>query len=77
MVKFAKHQGFDVRSDPTQMLIPWEAEALFNSYLARLLDSGNAHGIGNRKAPSRARQTVMTADQAAASPRKSRRSVGR
>jgi SAM-dependent methyltransferase len=38
MLKYAKHEGFEVHSDPSPVLTPWEAGALFNSYLARLLE---------------------------------------
>jgi SAM-dependent methyltransferase len=37
MVKFARHEGYDVRSHPPAVLINWEAETLFNYYLADYL----------------------------------------
>lgn len=37
MVKFAQYSGFEARSHPSQGLTTWESEALFNSYLQRLL----------------------------------------
>lgn len=37
MVKFARYSGFEVRFHRPLGLTEWESEALFNSYLARLL----------------------------------------
>ena len=37
MVKFARREGFVVRSHQPDMLTPWEATTLFNSYLERFL----------------------------------------
>jgi len=38
MVKFARYRGYEVRSHVPEILTPWEAETLFNSYLERLLE---------------------------------------
>lgn len=38
MVKFARYEGFDVRSNDPRLLVPWEAATLFNFYLARFLE---------------------------------------
>ncbi len=37
MVMFGRHEGFEVRSHAPPNLAPWATEALFNSYLVRLL----------------------------------------
>jgi release factor glutamine methyltransferase len=37
MVKFARHEGFDVRNHGSSVITPGEAETLFNAYLSRLL----------------------------------------
>ncbi len=37
MVRYARQLGFDVRHQNPDVLSPWETEALFNSYLERLL----------------------------------------
>jgi predicted RNA methylase len=37
MVKFARREGFEVRSHQPDTLTPWEATTLFNSYLDRFL----------------------------------------
>lgn len=39
MRKFAEHEGFQVWSDPSPVLTPWEAATLFNAYTKRLLAS--------------------------------------
>ena len=39
MVKFARHEGHPVRNHGPAFLAPWEAETLFNFYLARLLEA--------------------------------------
>jgi predicted RNA methylase len=38
MVKYARYRGFDVANADPKKLTIWEAESLFNSYLARLLE---------------------------------------
>lgn len=37
MVKFARHEGFDVKNHGSAMITPGEAETLFNAYLSRIL----------------------------------------
>jgi hypothetical protein len=37
MVKFARHEGFDVRNHSSSIVTRGEAETLFNAYLSRLL----------------------------------------
>jgi predicted RNA methylase len=37
MVRYARQLGYDVRHQSPDILSPWETEALFNSYLERLL----------------------------------------
>jgi SAM-dependent methyltransferase len=38
MVKFASYEGWEVRNHGPAFFAPWEAETLFNYYLARLLE---------------------------------------
>lgn len=38
MVKFARHEGWQVADHTPRSLVPWEARVLFNAYLARLLE---------------------------------------
>ncbi len=44
MVKFARHQGFEVRHSSPRILTTWAADALFNSYAERLLERERARG---------------------------------
>ena len=39
MVRYARQLGFEVRSQSPNVLSPWETEALFNSYLERVLST--------------------------------------
>jgi methylase of polypeptide subunit release factors len=48
MVKFARHEGFVVRSHYPNGLTSWEAETLFNSYLEKLLETQGVDPNGFR-----------------------------
>jgi len=37
IIKFARHLGFEVEHDHPATMLPWQIEALFNSYLQKLL----------------------------------------
>jgi len=41
MVKFARHEGYEVRHHNPVRTYPWAAETLYNSYLKRLLKAEN------------------------------------
>jgi len=41
MVRFAKREGYDVRNNHPNGMYGWEAEALFNGYMKRLLKKEN------------------------------------
>lgn len=41
MVKYAEYKGYDVRNNNPNGMYGWAAEALFNNYLKRLLESEN------------------------------------